>query len=491
MPGRKPRSGSGHSYRIYTLLWNSIRATLSEEMLFVGADANDMAIVYDGAALFSHGLCQHILSNVRLNRQKDSKNTFFCPWYTNCLSAFVANQILLGEKNRRLLTMPNRIYFDNAATTVPDPRVVEAMRPYLEIFWGNPSSLYLEGRQVREAVDHARAQVADLLNAEPGEIVFTGGGTEADNMALQGVFLAADLSNSHLVTSAIEHPAILACGRQLGKLGVAVTELPVNREGIVNPGDLEAAMRPETRLVSIMAANNVIGTIQPIAELAEIAHRRGAMFHTDAVQAVGKMPFDMRTQSIDLLSLSGHKLHGPKGIGVLFVRKGVKLWPILPGGGQEEGRRSGTENVPAIVGLGKAAEIVISERTDEVARLVGIRDYIMDTILAKIGNAYLIGDRWRRLPGHICLGFDGQEGEAIKLLLELDNQGIAISSGSACSAIHAGQPSHVLTALGLDPLKARGSLRISLGRFNTMDEALRFCEVLPRAVASMRSISGL
>jgi cysteine desulfurase len=387
--------------------------------------------------------------------------------------------------------MRHRIYFDNAATTAPDPRVLEAMRPYFDEFWGNPSSLYVEGRQAREAVDRARAQVAGLLGAEPGEIVFTGSGTEADNMALQGALLAAGLPDSHVVTSAIEHPAILACCRQLERLGARVTELPVSSEGLVDPADLEAAMRPETRAVSVMAANNVTGTIQPIAELAQIARRRGALFHTDAVQAVGKTPFDMRTQPIDLLSLSGHKLHGPKGIGALYIREGIKLWPLLPGGGQEQGRRSGTENVAAIVGLGKAAELAAAERSDEAARLVGIRDHIIENILATIDNAYLIGHRWRRLPGHICLGFDGLEGEAIKLLLELDKQGIAISSGSACSAIHAGQPSHVLAALGFDPLKARGSLRISLGRFNTIEEARRFLEVLPQAVASLRPIRRL
>ena len=387
--------------------------------------------------------------------------------------------------------MPHRIYFDNAATTAPDPRVLAAMQPYLDTHWGNPSSLYAEGRQAREAVDRARVHVAGLLGAEPGEIVFTGSGTEADNMALQGVLLAAGVSGAHLITSAIEHPAILACCRQLQRLGATVTELPVSSEGLVDPADLEAAMRGQTRLVSVMAANNVTGTIQPIADLAEIAHRRGVIFHTDAVQAVGKTPFNMRMQPIDLLSLSGHKLHGPKGVGALYVRDGLELWPLLPGGGQERGRRSGTENVAAIVGLGRAAEIAAAERCDEAARLVGIRDHIIETILATIDNAYLIGHRWRRLPGHICLGFDRLEGEAIKLLLELDKQGIAISSGSACSAIHAGQPSYVLAALGFDPLKARGSLRISLGRFTTMDEANRFLQVLPQAVASLRPIHKL
>jgi cysteine desulfurase len=387
--------------------------------------------------------------------------------------------------------VPQRIYFDNAATTAPDPRVLEAMRPYFDEHWGNPSSLYVEGRQAREGVDRARAQVASLLGAEPGEIVFTGSGTEADNMALQGVLLAARVSGAHVVTSAIEHPAVLACCRQLERLGATTTELPVSSEGLVDTADLEAAMRPQTRLVSVMAANNVTGVIQPIAELAEIAHRRGALFHTDAVQAVGKTPFDMCSQAIDLLSLSGHKLHGPKGVGALYIREGIQLWPLLPGGGQEQGRRSGTENVAGIAGLGKAAELAAAERADEAARLVRIRDHIIEGILATIDNAYLIGHRWRRLPGHICLGFDGLEGEAIKLLLELDKQGIAISSGSACSAIHAGQPSHVLAAMGLDPLKARGSLRISLGRFNTMEEADRFLEALPPAVASLRPIRRL
>jgi cysteine desulfurase len=387
--------------------------------------------------------------------------------------------------------VPPRIYFDNAATTAPDHRVLEAMRPYLDKFWGNPSGLYAEGRQAREAVDLARAQVADLLGAEAGEIVFTGSGTEADNLALQGTLLAAGLAGSHLITSAIEHPAILTCCRQLERLGVQVTRLPVDGEGLIDPAALGRAIRPETRLVSIMAANNVIGTIQPIGELAQIARSRGVLFHTDAVQAVGKIAFDMRTQPIDLLSVSAHKLHGPKGVGALYVREGVQLWPLLPGGGQERGRRSGTENVAAIVGLGRAAQLAAACRPAEAARLVRLREHLIENICEKIRNSYLIGHRWRRLPGHVCLGFDGLEGEAIKLLLELDKEGIAISSGSACSAIHAGQPSHVLEALGFDALKARGSLRISLGRFNTLDEADRFLEVLPQAVASLRPIRRL
>jgi cysteine desulfurase len=262
--------------------------------------------------------------------------------------------------------------------------------------------------------------------------------------------------------------------------------LPVDGEGIVDPGDLERTIRPDTRLVSIMAANNVLGTLQPVAELARVARAHGVLFHTDAVQAAGKIPIDLRALPIDLLSLSAHKLHGPKGVGALFVRKGVALTPFVAGGGQESGRRSGTENVAGIVAFGRAAEIARVEMAGEAARLVQIREFLIDSIQRAIGNAYFIGHRFRRLPGHLCFGFEGMEGEAIKLLLKLDDEGIAISSGSACSTNHAGQPSHVMQAIGFNPIKARGSLRITLGRFNTMEEAERLLEVLPGVVSSLR-----
>ncbi len=386
--------------------------------------------------------------------------------------------------------MSRRIYFDNAATTPPDPRVLEAAAPYQTRFWGNPSSLHQEGREAREAIETARRQVAELIGAEPAEIVFTGSGTEADGMALWGVALAASRP-CHVIASAIEHPAVLEGCRGLDRLGVETTLLPVGTEGIVDPADLERALRPETRLVSIMAANNVLGTLQPVSELAQIVRRHGALFHTDAVQTVGKIPLNVRSQPIDLLSLSAHKIHGPKGVGALFVRRGVKLTPLVAGGGQEDGRRSGTENVAGIVALGRAAEIARTEMAGEAARLVQIRDFLIDSIQETIGNAYLIGHRFRRLPGHICLGFDGMEGEAIKLLLALDEAGVAVSSGSACSSNHAGQPSHVLQALGFDPIKARGSLRITLGRFNTMEEAEQFVWLLPKVVRSLRPMHGM
>ena len=382
--------------------------------------------------------------------------------------------------------MVSRIYFDNAATTPLDPRVREAMQPYLHEHWGNPSSMHREGRQTREAANIARRQVADLLGAEPDEIVFTSSGTEADNLALQGVLCSPEVRAGHAITSAIEHPAVLACCRHLERRGTAVTLLPVDSAGLVDPAELERALRPETRLVSIMAANNVTGVVQPIEELIGISHRRGVLFHTDAVQAFGKLPLDVRRLPVDLLSLSAHKLHGPKGVGALYVRRGVSLTPLLHGGGQEGERRSGTENVAGIVGLGTAAELARAEMAAEAARLVQIRDWLIDSLPALIPSVYLIGDRYRRLPGHLCLGFAGREGEAIKLLLELDALGIAISSGSACSSHHAGQPSHVLEAMGFDPPRARGSLRITLGRFNSQHEAERFLELLPGAVAGMR-----
>ncbi len=385
--------------------------------------------------------------------------------------------------------MAECIYFDNSATTPLDPRVAQAMRPWLDGQFGNASSLHWAGRQAHEALDRARHQVADLLHAAAIEIIFTASGTESDNLALIGVAETFDLRDCHIITSAIEHPAVLETCRYLARRGVEITYLPVSADGIVDPAALVRAVRPNTRLVSIMAANNVVGTLQPIAELGRIAHERGALFHTDAVQAVGKLPLDVQTQPIDLLSLSAHKLHGPQGVGALYVRAGVKLEPLVHGGGQERGLRSATENIVGIVGLGQAAEIAHNEMAQESVRLVALRDRIIETITATISNAYLIGHRYRRLPGHLCLGFAGQEGEAIKLLLALDEAGIAVSTGSACSAHHAAEPSYILLAMGFDPIRARGSLRVTLGRFNTEAEVLRFLQVLPEVAASLRPIS--
>ncbi|HEY0283469.1 MAG TPA: cysteine desulfurase family protein [Rhizomicrobium sp.] len=381
------------------------------------------------------------------------------------------------------------VYLDYAATTPLDPRVVAAMQPCWSETFGNPSSLHSAGREARAAVDLARERVAKLLNARPQEIIFTASGTEADNLALLGVVGALSAGSLHITVSGIEHPAVRATCRYLESRGVAVTYLPVRADGIVDPEALKRALRPETRLVSVMAANNVLGTIQPTAVLAAIAHEHGALFHTDAVQAAGRIPIDVREQDIDLLSLSAHKIHGPKGVGALFVRDSVRLAPLIHGGGQERGLRSATENVAGIVGLGAAADIANAQMAEDAAKSVALRDRIIDSVLSDFPNAYLFGHRYRRLPGHICLGFAGQEGEAMKLLLALDEAGIAVSAGSACSALSRSEPSYVLTALGFDPFRARGSIRITLGRFTTDADVDRLLEVLKREVSKMRPIS--
>jgi cysteine desulfurase len=385
--------------------------------------------------------------------------------------------------------MSRRIYFDHAATTPLDARVRQAMDQYQNSSFGNPSSMHYAGREAHAGVDEARADVAALVGAHAGEIVFTGSGTEADNLAIRGVLERAP-EGAHLVVSAFEHPAVIETARFLETRGLHVTYLPVGADGVVSPESLAAALRSNTRLVSIMAANNVIGTIQPVHELAELTHRHGALFHTDAVQATGKVPLDVTRTPIDLLSLSAHKIHGPKGVGALYVRAGVDLQPIVFGGGQERGLRSATENVAGIVGFGRAAHIARSEMGVETARVVRLREKLFDGISATVPNAYFIGDRYRRLPGHLCLGFAGQEGEAVKLLLKLDEMGIAVSSGSACSANHAGEPSYALTAMGLDPIRARGSLRVTLGRGNTEEEVNRFLEVLPATIQSLQTVAS-
>lgn len=386
--------------------------------------------------------------------------------------------------------MSREIYLDNAATTPLDPRVLEAMQPYLDGVFGNPSSLHWAGREAREAVATARAQVAGLLHATPEEIVFTASGTEASNLALRGVCKALGVPGGHVITSAIEHPAVMETCRYLQNCGVTITYLRSSREGIVNPHDLRLALRTPTQLVSVMMANNVAGMLQPVNDLGHIAHEHGALFHTDAVQAVGKIPVDARAQPIDLLSLSAHKLNGPKGVGALYVRSGVQLAPLIHGGGQERGLRSATENVAGIVGLGCAAAIAATSRTDEAVRLVGLRDRLIDSVLSLAPQAYLIGHRYQRLPGHVCLGFSGLEGDAVKLLLALDAASIAVSTGSACSASHGAASSYVLQAMGYDVFQARGSLRVTLGRFNSEQDVDEFVKVLPDALRSLSPLTS-
>ncbi len=380
-------------------------------------------------------------------------------------------------------------YFDHAATTPLDPRVRHAMEPFLAASFGNPSSLHGPGRAAHDALEAGRAEVAALIGARPAEIVFTGSGTEADNLAIFGAVGEAP-TPVHVVVSAFEHPAVLEPCRALERRGVEVTYLPITADGLVEPESLAAVLRPTTRLVSVMAANNVVGTVQPIAELAALARGAGALFHTDAVQGAGKVPLDVGRLPVDLLSLSAHKVHGPKGVGALYVRDGVELAPLILGGGQERGLRSATENVAGVVGFGQAALLARVEMAEESARLVGLRDRVLDALSEEIGNVYLIGHPYLRLPGHLCLGFSGQEADAIRLLFALDDAGIAVSSGSACSAHNAGEPSYVLTAMGFDTIRARGSLRLTMGRFTSDDDVDRLLATLPRAAASLTSIAS-
>jgi cysteine desulfurase len=378
--------------------------------------------------------------------------------------------------------MNPRIYFDHSATTPLDPRVLTAMGPFLGAF-GNPSSLHQEGRAARAAIETARAQVASLIGAEPEEIIFTASGTEADNLALIGAVRASGRPG-HVVTTSIEHAAILETCRFLAESGTKITHLPVDADGLVGPQSLLRALQSKVTLVSVMAANNVVGTLQPIEELAHLTKLHDVLFHSDAVQAAGKIPLDVNRLNADLLSLSAHKLHGPKGIGALYVRKGTRLSPIVFGGGQERGLRSATENVAGIVGFGAAAAIAREELADEAIRLTEFRERIAKELSRSLPQSYLFGHPVHRLPGHISFGLRGQEREVGKLLAALDAAGVAVSAGSACSANHSGEPSGVLLAMGYDDERARGLLRLSLGRFNTEQEVDRFLEILPCAVAA-------
>ena len=380
--------------------------------------------------------------------------------------------------------MSSRIYFDHSATTPLDPRVLEAMSPFLSGAYGNPSSLHEEGRIARSAVDKARAQVAALIGAEPDEIIFTASGTEADNLALIGAVRASG-KPGHVVTSAIEHAAILQTCKFLASQGTRITHLPVDAEGLVGHDVLLRALQSDVTVVSIMAANNVVGTLQPIEEMAQLTKLHGVLFHTDAVQAGGKIPLNVNRLQVDLLSLSAHKVHGPKGIGALYVRNGVRLSPIVFGGGHERGLRSATENVAGIVGFGAAAEIAKRELEEEATRFKGFREHLATELQRLFPNLYLFGHPTDRLPGHLSFGFRGQEREVGLLLSSLDHAGVAVSAGSACSAHHSGEPSGVLLAMGYDEESARGLIRVSLGRFNAREEVDRFLDVLSNAVAAL------
>lgn len=379
------------------------------------------------------------------------------------------------------------VYMDHAATTYAAPEVVEAMLPYFSEKFGNPSSVYGIGQENKAAVEEARAKVAAAINAEPNEIYFTAGGTESDNWALKGVAFANIRKGKHIITTAVEHHAILHAAEWLQSQGFEVTYLPVDQYGMVSPADVEKAIRPDTILISVMYANNEVGTIQPIAEIGAIARAHGIYFHTDAVQAVGHVPIDVKAEHIDMLSLSGHKFYGPKGIGVLYIRRGVRIQNLLHGGAQESRHRAGTENVAGIVGLGAAIERSVAAMPEESARLTAMRDHMIRELL-KIPASHLNGHPTQRLPNNVNITFEYIEGEGILLLLNMF--GICASTGSACNSASL-EPSHVLTAMGVPHEIAHGSVRLTLGERNTEEDVSYVLEKLPEVVRKLRSMSPL
>jgi cysteine desulfurase len=381
-----------------------------------------------------------------------------------------------------------RIYLDYAATTPTHPDVVKAMLPYFTEDFGNPSSIHHDGQKAKAALDKARAGIASFIGARDDEIIFTSGGTEGDNLALIGVAFANEGKGNHIITSSIEHHAVLETCKFLERRGFNVTYLPVDGHGLVNPEDVRKAIVAKTILISVMHANNEVGTIEPISEVGRIAREAGVFFHSDAVQTTGHRPIDVNELNVDLLSISAHKLYGPKGVGALYVRKGTKLVPYLYGGQQERRRRAGTENVPGIVGFGKAAEIALREMHQEAIRLTHLRDKLISGLQKLVDHLSLNGHPLNRLPNNVNVSVDFVEGES--MCMSLDLEGISASTGSACSSSSL-EPSHVLVAIGLSHERAHGSLRFTLGKWTTEEEIDRVLEVLPRVVARLRAMSPL
>jgi len=384
--------------------------------------------------------------------------------------------------------MSKVIYMDNAATTATRKEVLETMLPFFGQTYGNPSSIHGVGREARKAVEAARKQVADAIGAEPREVYFTAGGSESDNWAIRLGCEAMSKKGKHIITSAIEHHAILHTCEAMEKEGYRVTYLPVDEFGRVSVQDVENAISEDTALITIMAANNEIGTLQPIKEIAEVAKKHGVLFHTDAVQAIGAIPVNVKELGVDMLSMSGHKFHGPKGIGALYVRKGIRMSNLIHGGAQERGFRAGTENLPAIVGIGKAIEIATAELPEYSRRMTALRDRLIDGLTERIPDIRLNGHRTKRLPGNVNISIRYLEGESI--LMRLDLAGIEASSGSACTSGSL-DPSHVLLAIGLPHEIAHGSLRLSLGMDNTEEEVETVLNELPKIVQNLRAMSPL
>lgn len=395
----------------------------------------------------------------------------------------------ITNKNEGVIIMNNRhIYMDHAATTPVSPEVLEAMLPYFTDQFGNASSIYAVGRQSKKALEESREKVAKVIGVTPREIFFTGSGTEADNWAIKGVAYANKGKGKHIITTAIEHHAVLHACQYLENNGFNITYLPVDNNGLISPVQVLDAITPETILISIMLANNEIGVIQPIREIAKIAKAKGIVFHTDAVQAVGSIPVDASELDVDLLSLSAHKFYGPKGAGALYIKRGTKITSFMHGGMQERGRRASTENIPAVVGLGKAIELAALNLDKTGRKLTELRDRTIEEITEKIPFVRLNGDRHKRLPGNVNFSFEFIEGES--LLLMLDMKGIAASSGSACTSGSL-DPSHVLLAIGLSHEIAHGSLRITYGIKNTQEDVDYLMKILPRIVERLREMSPL
>lgn len=379
-----------------------------------------------------------------------------------------------------------KVYADNAATTMMSKTAKEAMMPYFDVIYGNPSSLYSFGQDAKTALEDARAKVAKALNADPKEIYFTSGGSEADNQAiLSAAIIGARKGKKHIISTKFEHHAVLHTLNKLEKQGYEITLLDVHENGIVTADEVAAAIREDTCLVTVMFANNEIGTIQPIEEIGAVCREKGVLFHTDAVQAVAHIPVDVKAMNIDMLSLSGHKFHGPKGVGALYVKKGIMLSNLIEGGAQERGKRAGTENVPAIVGMASALDESVLHMDENIAKITAMREQLIEG-LSKIPHSKLNGDRNIRVPGTVNFCFEGIEGES--LLLLLDDAGIAASSGSACTSGSL-DPSHVLLAIGLPHEVAHGSLRLSICEYNTPEEITHIIENVPKVVEYLRSMS--
>ncbi len=395
------------------------------------------------------------------------------------------NGVILGVRMKR------KVYLDNNSTTPVDPRVLNAMLPYLKDRWGNPNNIHEWGREAREAVENARRNVAKMLNCEAREIYFTSGGTEGNNMVIKGIAFANMDEGKHIITTAIEHKCVLNTCKWLEKQGFEITYLKVDSEGFVDMNHLEESLRKDTILVSVMLANNEIGTIEPLEEIVKIVREKSdAYVHTDACQAIGKIEVNVRKLDVDAMTISGHKFYAPKGIGAVYLRTGVKIEPLLHGGGQERDVRSGTENVPGIVGIGRAAELVIKELENDKNKLRAMQKKLINGVLDSIDDVLLNGpnDLEKRLPGNANFSIKYIEGEA--LILKLDDYGIAASTGSACSSKQL-IPSHVLTAIGLKPEVAHGSVRFSAGRFNEQEDIDYVLEVLPKVVEELRALSPL